>query len=133
MPDELMDLSLSNREIAELVARRVAALDDTPVRRAWRWEANGRRGLTEVMATAPAEHIWRMNIPVPQMRVLKVAADLRGVGPLTYARRAVGTLLVALEGLDPDDDVPFWTNGGILGPRHDAPPVTRKGWGSPVG
>jgi hypothetical protein len=117
MPTEkLPPLSTSDRDIAAWVGRRLVALDDTPTRRNWRWEAQGRRSVGQVMAEAPDHWRFSMGVPLPEARLVAELAEARQIHVQTYLRRAAATVMVACDDVDPEL-IPFWSNGGLIRPR----------------
>jgi len=90
------------------------ALDDSPRLANWKFRAMG-CSLGEALAEAPRDARITLRLPVGEVRYFTDAARRHGLGRDTFARRVLGTWMVAMEGVEPDD-IPFTFKGGILRP-----------------
>jgi hypothetical protein len=101
-------------EIKEWVSARLAALDDTPRNPRWRHKALGMpRGVA--IGMAPREQRLDLWIPVSEVRVLNDCAKGRELGTRAYMRRAIATVAVVCDDIDPGM-IPSLYGGGLIGP-----------------
>jgi hypothetical protein len=110
-----MSLPTDDAAIAAWVRERLAALDAAPRDPRWRHKA---LGMTRGEAAATAHRDVRLDItlPVGEMRVLRDCAAARGLPVRAYVRRALGTVVVACDGV-PVEMVGHLAKGGLLGGR----------------
>lgn len=100
--------------VAAWVRERLAEMDDTPRNKMWRTRAQG-MPFSVAMSYAPTIYRLDLRIPVGEMRVLNDVAKSRGLPTRTYLRRAVATVMVACDGVDPSM-IPSMVQTGLIGP-----------------
>lgn len=103
------DAAVIRRAIDEVLAE----MDDTPRNRAWKFRALGTTN-SEALADVPRGVRLDMRLSIPEMRVLRTVAADRGISVRGYARRAVGTVLIACDDVDPDAIMGLAKGGMIL-------------------
>jgi hypothetical protein len=104
--------------IARWIDSAVAALDATPEVKRWRYYANGRRYLPEILAEhAPRHYRLDLWIPVGEQRLVNDAAAARQMAVRNYARAALATVVCACDGYSPDQ-VPLLSQHGLITPRR---------------
>lgn len=104
----------TDEEVAAWVKAAVQALDDTERKPNWRYRAL-EMSMGEALAEAPRFTRLTVKVPVGEMRIVRDVAKRREMPVDPMLRRAFGTWLVAVEGVDPVL-LPWLTKGGILGP-----------------
>ena len=108
----------TDQQIAEWIETAVEQLDNTPPRKYWRWHVLDGRGMANVIAESAPRH-YRLDIwvPVTEQRLLKDAAEARGIGVRTYMRSAVATILCACDGYS-SSEIPELAKHGLILPRR---------------
>lgn len=109
-----MRLPADDEEIAQWVRSQLTALDTTPRQRRWRARALG-MSKGEALAAAPRTTRIDIDVPIGETRILRVAAQARGMALSAYVRRAVATVLVASDRVEPDA-IPWLASDGLIGP-----------------
>jgi hypothetical protein len=108
-----VSLPRDDAAIVAWVKTELAALDATPRERNWRRRAIGGT-VGSVMAEVPLHTKLDLRVPRTEMRVLREAAERRGIGVRTYLRRAIATCLLC-DGWSPES-MAYFAEGGLLGP-----------------
>ena len=101
-------------EVAAWVRVRLELLDRAPAAKGWRHRA---LGMTRAEAIAQAGRDVRVDLRIPlgEVRIVHEVCRRREIGARAYLRRALGTMLVVCDGVEPAE-LPYLTSGGLLGP-----------------
>ena len=105
----------SEETVNQWILTAMAALDDTVRKAQWLFHAQGgpkSAAFTEVDRGTRFD----LRIAVTEARAIAQVARARDMGARTYARNAIGTMLVVCDGLDPDDVLSLIPDG-LLRPR----------------
>jgi hypothetical protein len=105
----------SDAAVAAWVKQRLWALDNEPTYRKWRERALG-MPRPVALASAPREYRLDFRVPVSEMRLLNDVAKARELGTRTYVKRALATVMVACDGVDPAM-IRSLSGPGLIGPR----------------
>jgi len=111
---QLPPVEASDEEVRAWVRTTMIAMDDTPRRSTWRFNALG-MSLGEALAEAPRDVRITLTVPVGEARLISDAAKARSIPRDAFIRRIIGTWMVAMEGLA-SEDVPMLTGGGLIRP-----------------
>lgn len=99
--------------VADAVGKALAEADERPRRVDWRHRAIGMTR-AEAMAIVPRKTRLDLTVPLGEMRMIRAAAQRRGLTVRGYLRRALATIMVC-DGFDPDE-MPMLSRGGPLVP-----------------